>query len=121
MLNNLFGNSEAKTDSKVLQPFLSPGEEIFTILKMFRDEIAFTSQGVYIIDIQGMSGKKRRVTFVPKKHIENVSFETAGTMDMDSEIALAIRGMEELKIKVARSNTDLIAELVIYIKENYLG
>ncbi len=121
MLNNLFGNSEAKTGSNALLPFMSEGEEIFTVLKMYRDEIAFTCKGIYIIDVQGMTGKKVSVTFVPKKHIEHVTFETAGVVDMDCEIGLTIRGMQDLKINIARKNSNLISELVIYIKDNYLA
>lgn len=121
MFQNLFGNAEVKTDSKVLLPFLSTGEEIFTILKMFRDEVCFTNMGIYIIDVQGMSGKKRQIKFIPKKHIENVTFETAGTLDMDTEIGLTIRGEEPLQIKITRSQENVVSNLFVFIKENYLG
>ncbi len=121
MFQNLFGNAEVRTDSKVLLPYLSTGEEIFTILKVFRDEVCFTNKGVYIIDVQGVSGRKRQIKFIPKKHVETVTFETAGPIDMDTEVELTIRGEDPLKIKVTRTQEDVVSNLIVFIKENYLG
>ena len=54
--------------------------------------IVFTNKRLLLIDKQGMTGKKREFMSIPYDRISWFSVETAGTLDMDAELKIAVSG-----------------------------
>jgi hypothetical protein len=74
---------------------LIDGEEIQHAYKLFRDLIVFTNLRLFLVNKQGMTGKKREYTSVPYKSIDYFTKETAGHFDLDAEIKIWIKSRPE--------------------------
>ena len=59
---------------------------------LVRDLIVFTDRRMILVDKQGVTGKKTEYHSVPYAKISHFSVETAGTLDMDSELKVAMSG-----------------------------
>ena len=97
-MNAIFGNvSEMDIEAlkKEYGPLLCDGEDIERAYKLIRDKWVFTNKRLIIQDIQGITGKKREYMSIPYRSVERFSIETAGTLDMDSEMKIWIRGAEQ--------------------------
>ena len=101
-----------------LMPLLVDGEQIISSYKSIRDGVAFTNKRIFVINIQGMTGKKKDITSLPFSKVQAFSTETAGALDMDSELELWFSGLGKVKLEFA-GNTDigkickLISDLVL--------
>ena len=82
-------------------PLLVPGEEIIAAFQAIRDGVVFTSKRIIAINIQGFSGKKMDMTTLPYSKIQAFSLETAGTMDLDSELELWFSGLGKVRFEFA--------------------
>lgn len=106
------------TFNSELMPLLVDGEQIISSYKSIRDGVAFTNKRIFVINIQGMTGKKKDITSLPFSKVQAFSTETAGVLDMDSELELWFSGLGKVKLEFA-GNTDigkickLISELVL--------
>lgn len=92
-----------------LAPLLVNGEEIVGCYKSIRDGVAFTNKRIFIINIQGMTGKKKDITSLPYSKIQAFSTETAGVFDMDSELEMWFSGLGKVKLEFTGSTN--IAEI----------
>lgn len=92
-----------------LAPLLVNGEEIVACYKSIRDGVAFTNKRIFVINIQGMTGKKKDITSLPYSKIQAFSTETAGVFDLDSELELWFSGLGKVKLEFT-GNTN-IAEI----------
>lgn len=92
-----------------LSPLLVSGEEIVASYKSIRDGVVFTTKRIFIINVQGVTGKKKDFTSLPYSKIQAFSTETAGMFDMDSELELWFSGLGKIKLEFA-GNTN-IAEI----------
>ena len=45
--------------------FFVPGEEIVQCFKTIRDQVIFTNKRVFVVNVQGITGKKSFIFFVP--------------------------------------------------------
>lgn len=101
-----------------LMPLLVDGEQIISSYKSIRDGVAFTNKRIFVINVQGMTGKKKDITSLPFSKVQAFSTETAGVLDMDSELELWFSGLGKVKLEFTGS-TDigkvckLISELVL--------
>lgn len=98
LFNALMGNATSVSIdslSKEFAPILCSGEEIVAAFAVIRDKWVFTNKRLILLDIQGITGKKREYHSIPYRSVEHFKVETAGTFDDDSEITLWIRGMKE--------------------------
>jgi hypothetical protein len=98
LLGALLGNASEVDASKLEKEFstlLIEGESIQHAYKLFRDLIVFTDYRLFLVDKQGMSGKKSHYTSVPYKSIDYFSKETAGHFDLDAEIKIWIKSRQE--------------------------
>ena len=75
-----------------LTHILIPGERVEHAYKLVRDLIVFTDKRLLLVDKQGVTGKKTEYHSVPYAKISHFSVETAGTLDMDSELKVAMSG-----------------------------
>jgi len=89
LLSGLLGNASEADIGKVeaeLGELLIEGERVDAAFQLIRDLIIFTSKRLITVDKQGMTGKKKEITSIPYKSITRFSKETAGHLDMDSEL-----------------------------------
>ena len=69
--------------------FLVPGEEIIQCFKTIRDQVVFTNKRVFVINVQGITGKKVSYFSYPYKNMLFFGIETAGVLDIDSELVMS--------------------------------
>jgi hypothetical protein len=96
-LSALIGNASEVDASKLDKEFselLIDGEEIQHAYKLFRDLIVFTNFRLFLVNKQGMTGKKREYTCVPYKSIDYFTKETAGHFDLDAIVIEEMRTSE---------------------------
>ncbi len=75
-----------------LKKMLTEHEKPLFAVKTIRDAAVFTDKRILIADKQGLTGKKIEYCTIPYKSIITYSIETAGTLDLDSEIKLTLSG-----------------------------
>ena len=80
-----------------LLPMLSDGENILSTYKGVRDGIVFTNKRIIAINVQGVTGKKKDFSSLPYSKLQAFSVETAGTIDLDSELELYYSGLGRVK------------------------
>lgn len=59
---------------------------------LIRDVFIFTSRRLILVDKQGLTGKKVEYHSIPYGKITRFSIETAGHLDLDSELKIWISG-----------------------------
>ena len=92
--------------SSMIQPMFVPGEEIIQSFRGIRDGVVFTNKRIFAINVQGITGKKKDFTSLPYSKIQAFSVETAGVLDLDSELELWFSGMGLAKFEFV-SNADV--------------
>lgn len=107
-----------QTFASVLSPMLVPGETIIGSFQTVRDGVVFTTKRIFAINIQGITGKKKDFTSLPYSKIQAFSVETAGVLDLDSELELWFSGLGKVKFEfTSRANVAeicrMISELVL--------
>ena len=101
-----------------LGPLLVPEEQVFMAFKGIRDSVTFTNKRLVVLNVQGLTGKKRDYTSLPYSKIQAFSVETAGTFDLDAELELWFSGLGKVKLEFKggvdiRSIGRLIADHVL--------
>ena len=99
----------------IISPMMIAGEEIVQAFKGMRDGVVFTNKRVFAINIQGVTGKKKDFTSLPYSKIQAYSVETAGLLDLDTELELWFSGVGKVKFEFV-SSTD-VAKLCRIISE----
>ena len=101
-----------------IKPMRVEGEEIAQSFKAIRDGVVFTNKRIFVINVQGMTGKKIDYTSLPYSKIQAYSVETAGTLDLDSELELWFSGLGKVKLEfVTRAD---VAKICRFISEKVL-
>ena len=120
LLNKLLGNAVA-IDKEVarqkIAEFIVEKEEVIIGFQLIRDSIIFTSERLIMIDVQGITGSKVSYSSIPFSSIKWFSMESAGTLDLDSEIKLGVRSMDtplSLKFKKGSDIKQIYQLLSIY-------
>lgn len=67
---------------------LVDGEEMKIAFKTVRDQVIFTSSRIFVVNVKGITGKKIAYFSYPYSKIQFYGIETAGFMDIDSELIL---------------------------------
>ena len=102
-----------RTFSDLVAPILVPGEQIIGSYQGIRDGVVFTNKRIVAINIQGISGKKKDITSLPYSKIQAFSVETAGVLDLDSELELWFSGLGKVKLDfVANANVSEICRMI---------
>ncbi len=94
----LISECEVPNDVKEM---LIEGEEAVVAYKTIRDCAIFTTKRLIVRDSQGITGKKIEVYSLPYNSINMWSVETAGIIDVNSEVELWTRA-GHIKIKLSR-------------------
>ena len=92
---SIFKMDEGRRDTfdKTITQFYVRGEETVACYKAFRDYMIFTTRRIIIVNVQGLSGKKRDYSSIPYSKIQAFSVRTAGMLDIDTDVDLAIAGI----------------------------
>ena len=72
----------------LIEGMLVPGETVIQSFQSIRDGVVFTSKRIFAINVQGITGKKKDFSSLPYSRIQAFSVETAGLLDLDSELEL---------------------------------
>jgi hypothetical protein len=83
----------------LVAPLFVPGEEFIGEYQGIRDFVVFTNKRVISVNVQGMTGKKKDFTSMPYSKISVFSVETAGVLDLDSELEMYFSGVGKVKFE----------------------
>ena len=97
----------------MVSPMFVAGETILGTFRGIRDGVVFTDKRIIAINVQGMTGKKKDFTSLPYSKIQAFSVETAGVLDMDSELELWFSGLGKVKFEfVSQANVSQICKMI---------
>jgi len=105
----LFKLKQENTENgyKCLGNQLVNNEEVIASFVSMRDRVIFTNKRIVSINVQGLTGTKIDFTSIPYSRIQLYSVETAGTIDLDSELDIWLSGMGKVRFELS-GNTDII-------------
>lgn len=107
------GPTPNETYQEAIMPMFVPGEEIISSYRTIRDGVVFTNKRIIAINIQGLTGKKIDYTTLPYSKIQAFSVETAGVIDLDSELDLWFSGLGHVKFAfVSNANIAQIGKMI---------
>lgn len=98
---------------------LIPSEKVVGSYKGIRDYVVFTDLRVISCNVQGITGKKQDFTSMPYSKITVFSVETAGALDLDSELEMYFSGVGKVKFEFSGSCD--IKAIGRYIAERAIG
>mgnify|MGYP000418628445 CR=1 FL=1 len=102
-----------KAFSDLITPMFVPNEQIICTFQGIRDGVVFTDRRIIAINVQGVTGKKKDVSSLPYSKIQAYSVETAGVLDMDSELELWFSGLGKVKFEfVSRADVSGICRMI---------
>ena len=101
------------TVSNGVQPLLINGEDIISAYKAMRDYVVFTNKRVISVNVQGVTGSKKDFSSLPYSKVSAYSVETAGTLDLDSELEMYFSGLGKVRFEfTGRSNIVQIGQMI---------
>lgn len=101
------------TYASAIQPMFVNGEEMIASFKTIRDGVVFTTKRIFAINVQGITGKKVDYTSLPYSKIQAFSVETAGVIDLDSELELWFSGLGKVKFDfVSQADVSKICKMI---------
>lgn len=96
-----------------IQQILINGEQVIGAYKAMRDYCVFTNKRVIAVNVQGMTGKKKDFTSLPYSKVSAYSVETAGVLDLDSELEMYFSGLGKVKLEfTGQSNVVQICQII---------
>jgi hypothetical protein len=97
----------------MISPMFVPGEQIIQSFRGIRDGVVFTNKRIIAINVQGITGKKKDFTSLPYSKIQAYSVETAGVLDLDSELDLWFSGMGKVRFEfISQANVSAICRMI---------
>ena len=87
------------TFAPMITPMFVEGETILQSFQSIRDGVVFTNKRIFAINVQGLTGKKKDYSSLPYSKIQAYSVETAGVLDLDSELELWFSGLGKVKFE----------------------
>ena len=101
------------TFAATIMPMFVTDEEIIGTYQSIRDGVVFTNKRIIVINVQGITGKKKDFTSLPYSKIQAYSVETAGVLDLDSELELWFSGLGKVKLEfIANANVSRICKMI---------
>ena len=104
-----FINLKAITVKEVrpeVEELLVEDETIVCAFKTIRDQVIFTTNRIFVINVKGVTGKKVAYFSYPYSKIQYYGIETAGFLDIDSELILTFSNGHILQFDF-KSNVDI--------------
>jgi hypothetical protein len=98
---------------KLIAPIFVDGEQIICSYQTIRDGVVFTNKRILAINVQGITGKKKDISSLPYSKIQAFSIETAGVIDLDSELEVWFSGLGKVRFEFsADSKVSLIGRMI---------
>lgn len=96
--SNTFNLKEINIEKvrKEVMNFLLKDEDIIQAFETIRDQVLFTTKRIFVINVQGITGKKIAYISYPYSKIQYFGIETAGMLDIDSELIIAFNDGNKL-------------------------
>lgn len=96
--SNTFNLKEINIEKvrKEVMNFLIRDEEIIQAFETIRDQVVFTTKRIFVINVKGITGKKIAYISYPYSKIQYFGIETAGMLDIDSELIIAFNDGNKL-------------------------
>lgn len=82
------------------------GENIEMAFSTVRDQVVFTNKRIFVVNVQGITGKKVMYLSYPYSKIQYYGVQTAGMLDIDCELILGFSNGSHLQLDF-RSNVDI--------------
>jgi hypothetical protein len=116
-LMNWIGNNAAAIDAKAVEAqfresnIIQPDEHVAFAFKTGRDSLYFTNKRIFLIDVQGFTGKRKEYMSIPLDMIRVWSLESAGHFDRDMELTVWFKGFWGNKVKqdLRNGKADIVA------------
>lgn len=96
--------TKGDVNAALINPLLVSGEGIISEYQAIRDFVVFTNKRIIAVNVQGMTGKKKDFTSIPYSKIQVFSIETAGMLDLDSELDVTISGIGTVRFEFSGAN-----------------
>ena len=109
---------DPRKGTQQVEGMLIPGETVIACFKGVRDGVVFTNKRVIAFNVQGITGKKTDYTSLPYKRVQAFSIETAGMVDLDSELHLWFSSVGKVRFEFARGVD--VKKLSTYIADDIL-
>ena len=97
---------EQKEIRPEIEKLLVENEEIVCAFKTIRDQVVFTNNRIFVVNVKGVTGKKVAYFSYPYSKIQYYGIETAGFLDIDSELILTFSNGHVLQFDF-KSNVDI--------------
>lgn len=81
-------------------------EQPVAAFKTVRDQVIFTTKRIFVVNVQGITGKKISYFSYPYSKVQYFGVETAGVLDIDSELILAFSNGAKLSFDF-KTNVDI--------------
>ena len=65
------------------------GENMVMAFQTVRDQVIFTDKRIFVVNVQGITGKRTSYYSYPYSKVQYFGIETAGVLDIDSELVFA--------------------------------
>lgn len=85
--------------AEIIAPLLIENEVIISTYNALRDGVVFTNKRIISINVQGITGAKKDITSLPYNKVQAFSVETAGTLDIDSELEVYFSSLGKVKFE----------------------
>ena len=85
---------------------LVEGEQPVAAFQTVRDQVIFTTHRIFVVNVQGITGKKTSYFSYPYSKVQYFGIETAGVIDIDSELVLAFSNGARLSFDF-KTNVDI--------------
>lgn len=111
-LDGLLGHGSDLSPAEVneqMAGILTESEPVQVAFRILRDLIVFTDRRLILVDKQGITGRKVSYLTVPYRAITSFSVETAGSFDLDSELAIGVSGRAEPIRKTLKRGANILA------------
>lgn len=89
-----------------LEKLLVENEQIMCAFKTIRDQVIFTNNRIFVVNVKGVTGKKVAYFSYPYSKIQYYGIETAGMLDIDSELLITFSNGHILQFDF-KSNVDI--------------
>ena len=73
------------------------GENIVMAFQTVRDQVIFTDKRIFVVNVQGITGKRTSYYSYPYSKVQYFGIETAGVLDIDSELVFAFSNGAKLQ------------------------
>ncbi len=76
---------------KEVNDLLVDGEVMVQCFFTVRDQVIFTNKRIFVINVQGITGKKVSYMSYPYSKMVTYGIQTAGVLDFDSELVITMQ------------------------------